>query len=100
MTDEALPLEVSVTQAFIARMPSQRVIDLLAKLEPAMKFAELVETQPPRLIAFRALMRDHPDRDPTSVWLHAYDVEVVVAEIDPFNGKSPTSSPPSAPSIA
>lgn len=93
----ALPLEVTVTQAFIARMPSQRTIDQLARLEPGVPFAELVESQPPRLIAFRALSRDYPDRDPASVWLHAYDVEVVLVEVDPTNGKPPMPLPPSAP---
>jgi hypothetical protein len=29
-------------------------------------------------------MRDHPDRDVTSLWLHAYDVEVDVGEADPY----------------
>lgn len=95
-TNEPLPYEVTVTQAFISRMPSQRVIDTLAKIEPDMKFGELVEAQPPRFIAFRALLRDHPERDMTSLWMHAYDVEVVIAEVDPFNGKLPTSPPPSA----
>jgi hypothetical protein len=47
-------------------------------------------------VAFRALVRDHPDRDPTSLWLHAYDVEVDVSEADPTNGKPSTTWPPSA----
>jgi hypothetical protein len=77
-------------------MPSQRIIDLLRKLEPDQNFGELAENQPPRLIAFRALLRDHPSRDPTSLWMHAYDVEVALLETDPTNGKSPTRLPPSA----
>jgi hypothetical protein len=92
-----LPELVTVTQAFIARLPSQRILDLLAKLEPGSKFGELIENQPPRLIAFRALLRDHPGRDPASLWLHAYDVEVELVEVDPTNGSVPTLSPPSAP---
>ena len=105
MTDEgqdidALPLMVSCTQSFIARLPSQRVIDLLSKLEPDQRFAELIESQPPRIIAFRALMRDYPNRDMTSLWMHAYDVEVAVVEPDPTNGSVPTLSPPSAPITA
>jgi|SRR5215472_4425704 len=95
-----LPELVTVTQAFIARLPSQRIIDLLTRLEPGAKFGELAENQPPRLIAFRALLRDHPARDPASLWMHAYDVEVAIVEVDPTNGKSPTPSPPSATSTA
>jgi hypothetical protein len=92
-----LPELVTVTQSFIARLPSQRVLDVLAKLEPGLKFGDLAENQPPRLIAFRALLRDHPGRDPASLWLHAYDVEVALVEVDPTNGSTPTLSPPSAP---
>jgi hypothetical protein len=96
MTDEALPTLINVTQAFIARLPSQRVIDLLARLEPDAKFGELLENQPPRMIAFRALLRDYPDRDSTSLWMHAYDCEIGIVELDTFldNGRKP--SPPSA----
>jgi hypothetical protein len=97
MTDEALPLEVAVTQAFCSRMPSQRIIDLLKRLEPDTRFAELVEDQPPRFIAFRALMAAYPGRDPASLWLHAYDVEVAIVEPDPTNGSAPKPSLPSAP---
>jgi len=97
--DAAVPLPelVEVTQAFIGRLPSQRIIDLLAKLEPGTKFAELMENQPPRMIAFRALLRDFPGRDPTSLWMHAYDVEVALVEVDPTNGSGPKLSPPSVP---
>jgi hypothetical protein len=100
MTDQdlgPLPDVISVTQSFVARLPSQRIIDLLSKLEPGVKFGELIESQPPRMIAFRALLRDHPGRDPASLWLHAYDVEVALVEADPTNGSVPTLSPPSAP---
>lgn len=95
---DALPELISATQAFVARMPSQRVVDLLRKIEPDQNFAELAENQPPRLIAFRALLRDHPNRDPTSLWMHAYDCEIALVEVDPTNGKLPTLLPPSAPS--
>jgi hypothetical protein len=98
MTDpnEPLPTEVIVTQTFIARLPSQRVLDLLARLEPGQKFGELIEAQPPRLVAFRSLLKQFPDRDVSSLWMHAYDVEVVIAEVDPTNGSVPSSSPGSA----
>jgi hypothetical protein len=95
-----LPDTVTVTQSFIARLPSQRLIDLLARLEPDVKFGELMENQPPRMIAFRALIREHPDRDPASLWLAAYDMEVAIAEPDPTNGSGPTRSPPSAATTA
>jgi hypothetical protein len=95
-----LPELVTVTQAFIARMPSQRVIDMLKKLAPGVGFGELIEEQPPRVVAFRALLRDHPTRDETSLWLHAYDVEVDIVDVDPTNGSVPTPSLPFAPSTA
>jgi hypothetical protein len=92
--DRPLPDLIQASQAFVARLPSQRVIDLLARLEPGVKFGELIEAQPPRMIAFRALLRDYPTRDPASLWLHAYDVEVALVEVDPFldNGQKPWQS--------
>jgi hypothetical protein len=102
MTDptEPLPTLISVTQAFMARLPSQRVIDLLGRLEPGVKLGELMEGQPSRMVAFRALLRDHPDRDPTSLWLHAYDCEVEMAEVDPTFGNGLRPSPSSAPTTS
>jgi hypothetical protein len=95
MTDpDALPGVVTVTQAFSTRMPTQRVQDTITRAEGG-TFGQLIQTQPFRVVAFRALLRDFPDRDPTSLWLHAYDVEVEVAEPDPTNGNSPTPAPPS-----
>jgi hypothetical protein len=97
MTDEpleapevALPTLIGVSTAFSSRLPSQRVMDLLARAEGGVSFGELAQSQPFRIVAFRALLRDFPERDPTSLWLHAYDVEVEVAEENPTNGKSPT----------
>ena len=98
--DEPLPALVRVTQSFVARLPSQRLLDQLRHCEPGVPFTELAETQPFRIVAFRALVRDHPDRDVTSLWLHAYDVEVDVGDADPTNGKSATLSPPSAATTA
>jgi hypothetical protein len=102
MTDptQALPTLISVPQAFMARLPSQRVIDLLARLEPGVKIGELMEGQPSRIIAFRALLRDHPDRDPTSLWLHAYDCEVEMVAVDPTGGNGLSPSPTSAPTTS
>ncbi len=92
-----LPDTVHCTQAFMSRLPAQRVIDQLRKLEPDHNFAELFESQSARVIAFRALIRDFPRRDTTSLWMHAYDVEVAVLDVDPTNGTAPTLSPPSVP---
>jgi hypothetical protein len=102
MTDasEPLPTLIAATQAFMARLPSQRVIDLLARLEPGVKIGQLMEGQPSRVIAFRALLRDHPDRDPTSLWLHAYDCEVALEEVDPTAGNGLSPSPTSAPTTS
>jgi hypothetical protein len=99
MTDDgaALPGVIAVTQAFTTRLPSQRLIDDLARLEPDRPFPELAQAQPFRIIAYRKLLADHPDRDKTSLWLHAYDVEVDVVEADPTNGSGPTLTLPSAP---
>ena len=101
MTDDidntVLPDCVSCTQAFIARLPSQRIIDLLSKLEPGAIFSQLMEQQPPRMIAFRKLLLDFPNRDPASLWLHAYDVEVAIVEVDPTVSNGQTASLPSAP---
>jgi len=97
MTDaelEPLPSLVTVSTAFSQRLPSQRVLDLISKVED-MPFGDLASAQPFRLVAFRALIRDYPLRDPTSLWLHAYDTEVQVEDPDPTNGKLPTPVPPS-----
>jgi hypothetical protein len=91
-----LPTLIETSAAFIARLPSQRVIDLLARLEPGVKFAELMENQPPRMIAFRVLSRDHPGRDPASLWAHAYDCEVAIVDVDPTSQNGRTTSPRSA----
>jgi hypothetical protein len=93
--DVPLPLLVRVTSGFSARLPSQRLLDMLLRIEPV-GFKEIAETQPFRLVAFRALLRDFPNRDPTSLWLHAYDVEVEVEDVDPTGAPSATPSPPSA----
>jgi hypothetical protein len=99
MTDDglALPAVIAVTQAFTTRLPSQRLIDDLAKLEPDRPFPELAQSQPFRIIAYRKLLADNPDRDRTSLWLHAYDVEVDVVEADPTNGSGRTLTLPFAP---
>jgi len=96
MTDEPLPTLVKVSQSFVQRLPSQRLLDEIRHCEPAATFGELAETQPFRIVAFRALVRDFPGRDTTSLWLHAYDVEVDVSEADPTNGKPATTWPRSA----
>jgi hypothetical protein len=96
MTDTSGPVElpslVTVSDSFSQRLPSQRVLDLITKQEPG-GFAELAQSQPFRIVAFRALLRDFPDYDTTALWLHAYDTEVDVVTSDPTNGKSPTLAP-------
>jgi hypothetical protein len=94
--DEPLPTLVTVTQEFSARLPTQRVIDTMARAEPGVNFADLAQSQPFRIVAFRALLRDFPGRDPTSLWMHSYDVECQVVEANPTNGRSPTPAPGSA----
>jgi hypothetical protein len=92
---EALPSSVIVSQAFAARMPTQRVLDELARIEPA-PFTELMQSQPSRVLAFRALLRDFPGRDVTSLWLASYDVEVELVETDPTDEPEPKHSRHSA----
>jgi hypothetical protein len=95
----ALPTLVSVTMDFNRRLPAQRLLDLLARIEPA-PFPQLSEAQPFRLVAFRALMRDYPLRDPTSLWMHAYDCEVQIVDEDPTLPPPPTPEPLSAATTA
>ena len=92
---EPLPLLVTVSSAFSSRLPSQRVMDAIAQLEPDENFAELAQRQPFRIVAFRALIAQHGG-DMNRLWLHSYDVEVDVLEPDPTSGRSPTSSRDSA----
>ena len=92
-----LPMVVKVTEAFSSRLlPPQRLLDVVARLEPDRNFAELAQAQPFRLVAFRALMRDFPDDDPARLWLHAYDVEVEIEPADPTGSNLPTIGPPSS----
>ena len=94
--DTPLPTLVYVDQAFNQRLPTQRVMDMLAKLEPGVSLGDLVQTRMPQLVAFRVLLRDYPTRDATSLWLHAYDVEVQIQDTDPTNGNGLTPSQLSA----
>jgi hypothetical protein len=91
---QPLPLTVPATDSFAKRIPTQRVIDAVEKAE-GVRFGEVIQNQPLRIVAFRALLRDFPDRDVTSLWLHSYDVEVEIVEPNPTNGTSPTLAPPS-----
>jgi hypothetical protein len=90
-----LPTLVTIPEAFSRRIPTQRVADLLQTIGGG-SFSDLMGSAPQRVLAFRALLRDYPLRDPTSLWLHAYDVEIEVAEADPTSGRSPTPPPLSA----
>lgn len=90
-----LPFEVTVTKAFSERLPSQRIIDTATKAD-GYTFSELANNQPFRLIAFRALVRDFPLRDTSSLWMHAYDCEVIVTEPDPILPVSSTNGLSSA----
>ena len=94
--NEPLPTLIRVSQDFSARLPSQRVIDVLTRCEAGTDFGTLAQTQPFRIVAFRALLRDYPNRDPTSLWMHAYDVECEVGDVNPTNGSSPSPGPISA----
>jgi hypothetical protein len=86
--ERPLPNTVTITAAFARRLPSQRVLDTVTKCEDA-TFTDLAERSWPRVIAFRALLRDYPERDPTSLWMHAYDVETDITDGD---GADPTAA--------
>jgi len=96
IVDDVLPTELEATMAFVKRMPSQRVIDTISKLEGGVPIVELLEQQPSRVLAFRVLLRDYPLRDPTSLWMHAYDCEVDLLDVDPTSLLGQTTSLPSA----
>jgi hypothetical protein len=86
---EPLPATISIPAEFAARIPTQRVLDSLAAITPE-PLTELMANQATRIIAFRALLREFPERDPTSLWMHAYDVELEIFTPDPTDGRSPT----------
>ena len=92
--DVALPTVVRVNQAFASRAPTQRVIDTITRMDGG-NFGDLATNQPFRLTAFRALIRDFPAYDAAALWLHAYDCEVEIADVDPTPNGSPTAGPPS-----
>ena len=92
MTDVPLPTLVTVTTAFSQRMPSQRVQDTITRAEGG-NMGELMQAQPFRVVAFRALLKQFPDRDPASMWLFSYDVEVEIVDVDPTLNGSPTLEP-------
>jgi hypothetical protein len=89
----ALPFEISVPDAFPRRMLTQRQIDLLSNLEPGVTFAELTQTSPFRIIAWRWLLVNFPHDDPTRLWMHSYDVSVAVDPPDPTGTSITTPSP-------
>jgi hypothetical protein len=81
---------VVVTRSMLQRViPPQRLQDEIAKIE-GRTYKEVYDVQPFRCEAFRVLLRDHPERDVTSLWLHAYDCEVELIDDSPTNGSSPT----------
>ena len=88
----ALPALVAVTAAFAERVPTQRIIDAVERVEGD-RFGLVIQRQPFRVVAFRALMRDFPDYDLAALWLHAYDVEVDVTPADPTSPPLPTPEP-------
>jgi hypothetical protein len=94
-----LPDVVKVNAATAARLPSQRVLDMLARIEPT-PIGELMTNSTSRVLAFRVLLRDHPARDPASLWAASYDIEVEFEDVDPTSAAAPPTWPPSAPTTA
>jgi hypothetical protein len=94
--NKPLPTELQATLAFVKRLPSQRLLDQLAHLDPT-PFGDLQEQRPTQVLAFRLLYRDHPQRDIGSLWAHAYDCEVELLDGDPTSALGPQSSLVSAP---
>jgi hypothetical protein len=91
-----LPLEVNCTIAFVRRIPTQRLLDTLARIDPT-PFGELQDQKPSQVLAFRWLVREFPARDATSLWMHAYDVEIALEDTDPTLALGQMPSLPSAP---
>lgn len=91
-----LPLEAEVTLAFVKRLPTQRLLDALTRIDPT-PFGELQEQRPSQVIAFRWLVRDFPNRDINSLWMHAYDMEIALIDGDPTSALGQMPSLPSAP---
>jgi hypothetical protein len=91
-----LPVEVAVTLAFVKRLPTQRLLDSLAHIDPT-PFGELQEQRPSQVLAFRWLVREFPGRDFGSLWMHAYDVEIEIVDSDPTSALGQMPSLPSAP---
>ena len=100
---EALPLLVECStmelEALASRLPSPRITDLLLKLPGGGTWSEVMASDTGKSWYFnwRLLMRDYPERDETSLWLHAYDVEIHIRTVDPTESRSPTESQPFAP---
>jgi hypothetical protein len=94
---EVVTATMAELEAFARRLPSARISDQLDKLGTS--FTELCTTDAgkERYAAWRLLLRDWPDRDATSLWLHSWFVEIEVTELDPTERGSPTASPASAP---
>ena len=92
---EPLPTVVAVNEGFARRWPSPRLQHVIRDVE-GMPFQQVIGDDPSRVTAFRALVRDFPDYDLTALWLHSYDVEVAVVEVDPTPNGSPRAGPPSA----
>ena len=90
-----LPTVVAVNEGFARRWPSPRLQHVIRDVE-GMPFQQVIGDDPSRVTAFRALVRDFPDYDLTALWLHSFDVELDLVELDPTNGKSPTPGPLSA----
>jgi hypothetical protein len=91
-----LPEVLEATLEFVRRLPSQRMLDALAKLEPE-PFGDLQSNQPSRVLAFRTLVRNYPNRDLASLWMHAYECEVQLVDADPTSGSELLQSLLSAP---
>jgi hypothetical protein len=98
--DEPLPEVMTCTMAALEamgrRIPSPRLTESLKRI--GITYGELMNDDAGRMryAAFRLLLRDYPDRDLTSLWLHSYFVEIEVTEVDPSLLAGTTTSPPSA----
>jgi hypothetical protein len=91
-----LPTEMQATLSFVKRLPTQRLLDSLAHYDST-PYGELQEQMPSRVLAFRLLVREYPNRDLGSLWQHAYDVEIEIVDSDPTSALGQMPSLPSAP---
>jgi hypothetical protein len=92
---EALPTRIKVDTDTAGILPSQRQANIIQAVEEMPVF-QVMQAQTLRVMAFRVLAEQYPDYDLTALWLHANDVHIEMATVDPTNGNTTKPELPSA----